>query len=434
MAPGLLGEHVTVTCVACGWEYDVGAPRSTLCPNCHLRTAVEPGSLPLKDGDRILVHKWPTVIGGPLRPQRWDVVVFRNPAEPEENYIKRVVGLPGETVEIVDGDVFINGRVVRKTRAAQSVLWLPVWDQWFVPDPQARAVAGSRWHAPQTGGDTSGWQQLEQRELRYAGLDDRLRVLHFAPGDIRYFQDVYAYDEGPSVERTPFVNDMRMVAEIVFEAGDGFFRMELERDGWVFIATIARDGQAALTMRSPASGLKEVTVGTADVGPLSTERPVLVEIGHLDYRAYLRVGGRLIAETDERIYGPDLGELRKFERREPLALRLGARDVVLRLPALRIERDVYYTYRPGQTRRGYAGHLFVLNNNEYFVLGDNSPGSKDSREWVVHGPHLPPAYRLGTVPLDQIVGEAAFVYLPGLLPMDALIPWLPDIGRMRFIR
>jgi signal peptidase I len=43
-------------------------------------------------------------------PQRGDVVVFQAPGQMDKDFIKRVIGLPGETIRIVDGTVFINGR------------------------------------------------------------------------------------------------------------------------------------------------------------------------------------------------------------------------------------------------------------------------------------------------------------------------------------
>ena len=47
-------------------------------------------------------------------PERGDIIVLRDPRQPEVDLIKRVIGLPGETVEIVDGHVFINGRLLEE--------------------------------------------------------------------------------------------------------------------------------------------------------------------------------------------------------------------------------------------------------------------------------------------------------------------------------
>ena len=41
--------------------------------------------------------------------ERGDVVVFRYPGDPSKNYIKRIVGVPGDTIEIIRGEVLVNG-------------------------------------------------------------------------------------------------------------------------------------------------------------------------------------------------------------------------------------------------------------------------------------------------------------------------------------
>lgn len=93
---------------------------------------VEPFRIPsgsmlptLEDGDMILVNKFDYGIRLPIvdheiipigSPQRGDVVVFRYPVDPSVDYIKRVVGLPGDVVEYRDKTLFINGQQVVRVR------------------------------------------------------------------------------------------------------------------------------------------------------------------------------------------------------------------------------------------------------------------------------------------------------------------------------
>jgi signal peptidase I len=60
----------------------------------------------LHSNQRLVVEKVSYRFHGP---QRFDVVVLKLPSQGEEMLIKRVVGLPGETVEILDGQVYIDG-------------------------------------------------------------------------------------------------------------------------------------------------------------------------------------------------------------------------------------------------------------------------------------------------------------------------------------
>ena len=65
----------------------------------------------LHNNDRVLVDKLLYQIEGP---RTGEVIVFRSPVVQSEDWIKRVIGLPGQTVKIVAGQVYINGRLYKE--------------------------------------------------------------------------------------------------------------------------------------------------------------------------------------------------------------------------------------------------------------------------------------------------------------------------------
>ncbi|WP_408954572.1 signal peptidase I [Natroniella sp. ANB-PHB2] len=65
----------------------------------------------LQPGDRIFANKF---IYRFREPRRQEVVVFKYPVEPELNFIKRIIGMPGDRVEIVDGQVYINDQILKE--------------------------------------------------------------------------------------------------------------------------------------------------------------------------------------------------------------------------------------------------------------------------------------------------------------------------------
>jgi signal peptidase I len=95
-------------------------------------TSMLPG---LHDGERVLVNKflypldgWPTSglsIGRPVK--RGDVVVFYYPNDPSARYVKRVIGVPGDTVRIdEDGAVYVNGRQLEEPYLAGEYTQWPM--------------------------------------------------------------------------------------------------------------------------------------------------------------------------------------------------------------------------------------------------------------------------------------------------------------------
>ena len=112
MAPTLVGDHWLSKCVQCGQpnycspmlNWDRSLPErlrpKLICENFHVTQSADI-SRKQRSPDRFLVAKF-------LKPNRWDVVAFRLPENPDVVLSSRVVGLPGETVHIDDGDVWIN--------------------------------------------------------------------------------------------------------------------------------------------------------------------------------------------------------------------------------------------------------------------------------------------------------------------------------------
>src|SRR5262245_37688758 len=184
MAPTLMGRHKDVDCPMCGYRYQVSASEEEpsedrergpsmciagSCPMCRYVMPMRP-DLPAEvsndsnshapyqpsyNGDRILVNKYLYSFSDP---KRWDVVVFRYPGEAKTNYIKRLVGLPGESLEIEQGDVFIKPpkspagaeyKIERKPPSKILAMRQLVHDTHY--DPVALDVAGwpLRWHEEQ---------------------------------------------------------------------------------------------------------------------------------------------------------------------------------------------------------------------------------------------------------------------------------------------
>src|SRR5688500_5036565 len=133
MAPTLMGRHKDVECPKCGYRYQVSASEEEsddpqvaptpcvagMCPMCKYVLPMVPQlpNVPERlegrdidrqrsyNGDRILVNKY---IYAFSEPERWDVVVFKFPGDAKVNYIKRLVGLPGETLRVYQGDLFVG--------------------------------------------------------------------------------------------------------------------------------------------------------------------------------------------------------------------------------------------------------------------------------------------------------------------------------------
>ena len=160
MAPTLMGRHKDLVCPKCGCSYQVNAHDEVdaegelkgrqyqivagVCPMCRYTAQLDDDnpkhvSYPSYNGDRILVSKFAYELADP---QRWDVIVFKFPGDAttdaRTNFIKRLVGLPGETVRIQRGDLWIRRgqepfRIARKPPEKLWAMLQPVFDNDYMP-------------------------------------------------------------------------------------------------------------------------------------------------------------------------------------------------------------------------------------------------------------------------------------------------------------
>ena len=159
MAPTLLGHHKEVVCSNCRFRYvlgmdDQGRTGRPVCPNCG-QYGGDVVAAPASGGDRLLVQKY----FFDLRPpRRWEVAVFQSLTEPNQAYVKRVVGLPGEAIQVRHGDLYVDGRIVRKDLAEIRATRHLVYDNNFLPSDVDRFPRWVFRRGRTRGAEPSGWK------------------------------------------------------------------------------------------------------------------------------------------------------------------------------------------------------------------------------------------------------------------------------------
>lgn len=531
MAPTLLGAHLRYTCEDCGYEYEVNyqsseaedddvaipatarlrSPRNGIldktyrvhCPNCGYRVPRETAaagsendatSPPVHYGDRILVLKY-LYLFHPA--QRWDVVVFKSPYKPsdhqyQQNYIKRLVGKPGESILILDGDVYVADKgkqstlddfvVQPKPRWAQEALWRVVFDNDYQPRGASRVLTGPMnqrlmdptFVQPWTPAAGQGWDLSAKRVFRFDNADGggALRFNPDANPNTFALTDHLAYDitveqnrprspadtfffgdadprEREMIEPDHNVSDVKLALYYQRTAGDGPLRLSLRKLGDEFVAEIT-PGQARLLVRRGGDGREEVLATVAM--PTDCRRPTFVEFTNVDYRVTLRVDDKDLIATTPQQYGPDKRMLMQaFETGQRLpkpTVEIAAERQQAEVTHLSLWRDVYYTNRNADYQGGgplrsanpfnFPERVMHLGPDEYFTCGDNSLISLDGRYW--EEPIDLPAEDLlapaGVVPGRFLLGKAFFVYWPaGFRPIqrETVPSLIPNFGKMRFI-
>lgn len=493
MAPTLMGRHKEISCPQCGFVYTVNASHeveggnpapvySGICTNCRYqaRGLTEDPSF---KGDRILVMMFPydlPFLPGSSPPQRWDVVVFRYPEEPEVSYIKRLIGLPGETVRIKHGDIYIRKpgeeefHLERKPLRHQRAVQMIVHDDRYRPVALAANEQWLRWRGEGPG----GWKAVDPKQSMYrceAGSGDDWTVLdyrHVVPDPEQWeaalsaqplprapraslITDFYSYNtnmgrhysdliEEPGMARYAWmqphwVGDLTLEADLETSSASGEVRFELTKGGVPYRCTLdLATGHARFERGEETLHEAETTVKVPGRHK--------IEFANVDDRLTLLVDGSPVD-------GPGV----EYERGdEPLVpteadlspVKIAARRASVSVSNLVLKRDIYYTQTPGENDYGTVfgsrhprnptqlldflaqpshfsnfseidAHDYKLGDDRFMMLGDNSPQSKDSRGWDSNDRYWDTTSHREPweVPRSLLTGKAFFVYWPHGVPL-----------------
>ncbi|WFA09532.1 signal peptidase I [Tissierella sp. Yu-01] len=96
----------------------------------------------LHERDRLFAIKVPLYFGGP---QRGDVIVLKAPDSDDKDYIKRVIGIEGDKVEIIDGNVYLNDELLKEDYIEEGA-YTHIYNEntWVVPKGQVFVLGDNR--------------------------------------------------------------------------------------------------------------------------------------------------------------------------------------------------------------------------------------------------------------------------------------------------
>lgn len=316
----------------------------------------------LVEGDWLMV--------GDAQPRAGDLVVLREP-DSGDLAVKRVAGEPGESVQIVGADVWRDGALRGRPLAGVEDL-VPVLDARG-PDLEREFDLGA-----------AGFTAVEDRWRLAAG--EAQAFLRRPPGAGYWLR-------GTPVIESQSGLDLGMELEYALLGPQAEVHLHLRLGRSSFSARLGEGGSSLTFERREPGSPPEVQRRVA----LSAARPQgRIFFCLADRRVTLRVGDLTVLDGEP------------FEPPAPLLLADGPDSIGLAAHAgiggrgpleigrLRLGRDVLYD--PTGTHGGGAG--FHLGPDEYFVLGDNPPHSRDSRHY-------------GAVSRDRIVGVVQRRLWPG---------------------
>jgi len=307
--------------------------------------------------DRVLVNKFIYLLSDP---ERWDVIVFKYPLDQSKNYIKRLVGLPGEKVTIQGGDIYIDDRIERK------------------PEEAINAVLKKIYPVKNEENAFSGFFSVEG-DLK---IPDEEHLIFQGPCIARtkrpiksnyfdgYDPDYQIPEPRIHVEESHRVGDLRIAFEVRLHESTGGIRAVITERGkrhTYFLRGEARTG--ASYMETSAGGAGKVWSDPDVV--LKTGKAHKVAFSHIDDRLSIRLDGTEVAwyEYDDEVWSSSTSRDNGIEF---ASVGCGAD-----FEGLAVYRDIYYL----SGRNGSIPVSYHVPPSHYFAMGDNTQNSADSRLW-----------------------------------------------------